>query len=587
MTRAKLIKLVWALATMVIVARLFVVQVIEHEKWTKEGEKQHTLRDTIVAERGEILMMDEGKPVPVVMNMHVWKVIIDPKLAKREKVEVVLEREAKEYLIVKWDEVWKNPERRYYEVAKNLPIEKAQRIRNEKLAGVWMQQNVKRVYPEGEMGSGLLGFVNTEGKGQYGVEGALDKQLAGKNGLLKTVKDINNTPLTIGGENVRVPAVDGKDIVLTVDRNAQRRVEKALENGIKRSKAEEASAVVMDPRDGRVLAMANLPNYNPEDYGRVKSARNYINQVVAEPYEPASVCKAFAFAAGIEEGVMNPNSKYRNNGVIKVDGWPIQNVYKGLIGEITMQQALNYSLNTGSVQALMWLGGNDAEINQKGRERLYDYYVDKFGLGKATGVELFESVGRVALPNQGLGLNSTYANMTFGQNLNITMMQVAAGFAGLVNGGEFHQPTIVAGEMKKGELEKKPAQQNASRRVVSSETSEIMRKMLYTTRLSRRLNGTDGEGSFVGGKTGTAQVIRDGKYVMDETVASYVGFGGVQTKGGRGRTAEYDDGVDGTAEYVVMVKIAGKGRNLGGEADALPIFDEISRYMQEYIKMKW
>ena len=553
--------------------RLFVIQIIEHDKWVEAAELQQTMQNTILAKRGEIYMMDGDEAVPIVMNESVWTLLVDPMAADEKETAEIVDKYAKEYRIAEWKDVFADKERRYYVVGKELPRSVAEQIKNENVAGVWFQEGVRRVYPEGELASGVLGFVNVDGEGQYGTEGALNKELAGTNGILKTVKDVNNIPLTIGDDNIRVPAQDGKNIVLTIDRNIQSNVERILAEKMEEFGAAHASALVMEPNTGTILAMANMPTYDPANYGKVTDATDYWNYVLEDAYEPASVCKTFTFAAAIEEGVMTPETTYRNNGYTVVDGWEIANAEKGQLGVIPMQTALNYSLNTGSMQALMWLGGNASEINQTGREKLYQYYHDRFGFGEATGIELFESTGLIVGPNQGVGLNSRYANMTFGQNLNLTMGQVAAAFSAVVNGGHYFTPTMVAGEMKNGVLVKNE-NKAAVRDVLSEDTSATMRRMLWGTRSARRIYGIDKAGYYVGGKTGTAQVIRDGEYVMNETQATYIGFGG--------------SGNDETElpEYVIMVRIWEEGKAFDGQSHALPIFDTISNYMQDYLRIK-
>lgn len=572
--RSKFLKLLVIVAMGAVVFRLFFIQIIQHDEWVAKAAEQQTMQNTIVARRGEIYMMDGNEATVIVMNEPVWAIILDPMIADEERTKEIIDKYAAEQRQAEWKDVFGTEGLRYYVVARGVKRAAAEKIKAEQLPGVWFQEGVQRVYPEGQMATPLLGFVNAEGKGQYGVEGALDKELAGVNGVLKTVNDVNNIPLTIGSDNVRVPAVDGKNIVLSIDRNIQHAAEKALANALERSQASHASALVMDPRTGKIWAMANLPTYDAAKYVEVEDATVFQNGVVEDAYEPASVCKTFAFAAGIEEGVMKPESTYYNSGSLTIDGWPIENAYKGQYGQITMQTALNYSLNTGSMQALMWLGGSDSQITQTGREKLYEYYYKRFGFGQYTGIELFESPGLVVGPNEGYGLNSRYANMTFGQNLNLTMIQVATAFSAVVNGGEYFTPTIVAGEMVNGEFKQNPMREPV-RQIISTNTSATMRKMLYNTRQGRRLTGVDKPGYYVGGKTGTAQVIRDGAYVMDETKATYVGFG----------TSGDADSSD-LPEYVIMVKIWEEGKRIEGERDAMPLFDEISNFMLDYLKIK-
>ncbi|MBQ8996673.1 penicillin-binding protein 2 [Candidatus Saccharibacteria bacterium] len=572
MNRIKVLKLGLYAVAAVILARLFFVQIIQKETWVAKAEAQHTLENTIKAKRGEIYMMDGSEPVVVVMNEKVYTVIVDPMVAEEAELkEAVFNENMKENLVAKLEEVLSDRTRRYMVVAKNVSRENALRIREAQPSGVWLQETTKRVYPEGTLAARTLGFVNADGEGQYGVEGALNAQLAGKDGLLKTVADVNQVALSIGDKNVKIPAEDGENVVLTIDRNIQAEVENILQKKMDEYGKDQASAVVMNPRTGEILAMANLPSYNPADYGNVESASLYINRVTEDPYEPASVCKAFTFATGIDLGVMTAESTYYNVDKIYIDGWPIENASKNGAGVRTMQYALNWSLNVGSIQALKWIGGDAENITEEGRKTLYDYYVNKFGLGEETGIELYEATGLIGDPVEGDGRDSLYANMTFGQNMLVTMIQVAAGYSAMINGGEYYAPTIVKGTIDtNGELvEKEKA--GALRRVVSEDTSRQMREMLWGTRSSPRLLGIDQAGYFVGGKTGTAQVIRDGEYVMDESVATYVGFGGAEGE---------------MPEYLAMVRIWKDGETTDAQKMALPVFSEISNYLIDYLKIK-
>lgn len=569
LSRAGVARLLMILVFGVIAVRLFDIQIINHDKYVTLAEVKQKMQSVVLAKRGEIYMMDGDEPVPVVMNEKVWTVIVDPMLANEEKVAKVIDQYV-EKKTAEWSKVFANKNSRYFVVARNVKREAAEKIKEAKLGGVWLQAGTNRVYPEGEMASALLGFVNADNVGQYGVEGALDKELKGEDGVLKTVKDVNNIPLTIGEDNVRVPAVDGKNIVLTIDRNVQNAVEKALAQALDRYKVTNASAMVMEPKTGAILAMANLPNYDPANYSMVENAEIYQNGVVTDAYEPASVCKTFAFAVGIDRGVVTPITTFYNTDLTVVDGWPIGNVSKGHLGNITMQTALSWSLNTGSTQVLRLLGGSETEINFQGKQILYDYYKNKFKLGEITGVELPESAGIIIAPDSIDGTNARYANMTFGQGLNLTMIQIAAAFSAVVNGGDYLVPTVVAGELKDGKLIKKelakPVMQS-----IRSDTSKTMREMLLKAR--RLYVGTEqfDQGLYIGGKTGTAQTIRNGKYVMDETIGSYVGFG--------------SESLDQLPEYVIITKIWSKGRTMQG-GDAKSIFDDISKYMNEYLRMK-
>ena len=555
----------------IIAARLFLIQVIQHDDWVAKADEAHVAQRTIKAKRGEIYMLDGSEPASVVLNKSAWTVIVDPQIADAEAVKkVVSDNVSEDRIVAKWDDVFKNRELRYFVVARNVTRGEVQKMQAAAVVGLWFQEGNQRVYPEGTAAAQLLGFVNADGVGQYGVEGALNEVLAGKDGVLKTVTDVNDVALSIGDDNVRVPAENGKNIVLTVDRGLQRKTEKVLSDYMKEKKIDHGSAMIMDPRTGKVLTMATEPTYDPANYAKVESAEAYVNIPTEVAYEPASICKTFTFAAAVDQGVLTPQTTYTNNGYLQIDEWKIENAYKGQLGTITMQTGLNYSLNTSSMTALMLLGGNSTQITQAGREKLYEYYHDRFGLGQATGIELAESEGTVWGPNQGDGDNSRYANMTFGQSLDLTMIQVASAFSSVVNGGKYYTPTVVAGEVLENGTFAEKTEFKPVRETVSEETSATMREMLYGTRAKWRSNGTDKEGYYVGGKTGTAQTIINGGYSFDTTVASYVGFGGTRGE---------------MPQYVIMVKLWKDGMKVEGEAHALPLFNRLNEMTIDYLEI--
>lgn len=575
--RTDLIRVLLALCFILIVARMYDLQIISHQKYVDLAMSQQTMQNTIFAKRGEIYMMDGDNTTPVVMNEKVYTISVDPFLLRSEGGKELKEDEAKidqlvqGYAVNTWDKVFANEASRYAVIAKNVPYERAKQIKEAKITGVYAQGSTKRVYPEGDLAAQVLGFVNADGKGQYGIEGSLNKELTGVNGILKTVKDVNNIPLTIGKNNVRVPAQDGKNVVLSIDRNIQKKTEDAIKATIEKFHVTNASAVVMNPRNGQILAMAGTPTYNPAEYAKVTDARAFQTDVTMSAFNPASVCKTFALAAAVDSGVMTPETTYNNTDLVTIDGWPIQNAIKGHTGIISMQEVLTYSLNTGSIQALRLLGGSETEITYQGKEKLYDYYYNRFGLGKYTGIELAESKGTVIPPTDIDGTNARYANMTFGQSLDLTMIQVATAFSAVVNGGDYYTPTLVAGEMKNGEFVR-DVLKDRDHQAIEASTSETMRKMLHTARLVFPNVKYYDEGVYVGGKTGTAQVVKNGKYTFDETIATYIGYGA------RSET-DYP-------EYVIMTKVWEDNRRLDGGMNAKPIFDEISQFMVNYLKMR-
>lgn len=573
--RIKILRNVVFVSLVIILVRLFFIQIIEHDTWVAKADEEHTLLETIVAKRGEIYMMDENEPIPVVLNQTTYNIIIDPAVTSKEEIKHALETYAKDYIAVDLDETYSTEGLRYSIAAKNVPRTIADQIAKENLPAVWFQSNNQRVYPEGELASGLLGFVNADGIGQYGVEGSLNDVLSGKDGLLKTTADVNKVALSIGKDNTKIPAEDGKNVVLTIDRGLQMGVEQIAADAVDSTVATNASALIIDANNGEVLTMANVPTYDPSDYGNVTDISAYQNYVTEVPYEPASVCKNFAFSAAINEGVMSPDTTYFNEGYEVIDGWKIQNAEQrdSLYGTISMRTALNWSLNTGSIYALKLLGGNPNEITQSGREKLYDYYYNKFRLGQPTGIEIMEEIGFIPDPNEGWGRDSVYANMTFGQNLSLNMLQVATAFSAVVNGGVYRTPTIIEGTIEDEKLVPYVKPDAVEEKILSNETSDTMRELLVYNRTSKRNNGIDREGYAIGGKSGTAQAIKDGAYddTMSETIGTYIGFVGPEGE---------------LPKYVIMVRIWGEDQHLDGTNHAGSLFDSISNYLIDYLKIK-
>ena len=599
-SRIKILNRVVFVALAIIVVRLFFIQIIEHDAWVAKANEKHTLLETITAKRGEIYMMDQNEPTAVVLNQTVYQIVIDPAVTNQDEITTALNNHAKDYITADLEQIYKTEGLRYAIVAKNVPREVAEKIAGEGIGAVWFQKTNRRVYPEGEMASGLLGFVNLDGIGQYGVEGSLNELLSGKDGLLKTTADVNNVALSIGNDNVKIPAEDGKNVVLSIDRGLEKGTEEIMAEHLNNGIATNASVLIMKPNTGEILAMSSLPNYDPGNYGYVEDASAYLNYTIDVPYEPASICKTFTFSAALEEGVMTPATTFFNEHYVVVDDWKIWNAEtrSSLYGTLDMRTALYWSLNTGSIYALKLLGGNPYAINQQGREKLYDYYYNKFRLGQATGIELSEATGFIPDPNEGWGRDSTYANMTFGQNLSLTMVQTATAFSAVINGGYWRTPTVVKGVLEDGkivplsstsagdatwgptiELDEDggkvaagPAERKVEEKILSDETSATMREMLIHNRDYKVRQGIDRAGYGIGGKSGTAQVIKNGAYddTMSELVGGYAGF--IAPAGGM-------------PEYVILTKMWGENQAVGS-GDAMSLFDDLSNFLINYTKLK-
>lgn len=569
-SRSNALAVILFLITAIFVVRLFYLQIIRHDYYVERANSEQVKRLAIPAKRGLIYALDgDSDPTPLVLNQTVYTVFADPQITlEDDKIVEVIKKVAGGNARPKLAELLTYKDTRYQILATEVTRVQADKIKAEGLTGVGFQEESRRVYPEGSLASQTLGFLNYEGLGVYGVEAFLEDRLSGEDGLLQSVTDVSSVPLTIGSQNIDIPAVDGENIVLSIDRNVQSKVEQALRDGLKRTGAEKASAIVMDPNSGRVMAMANLPTFNPSKLDSVKDVAVFNNNVVSAPYEPGSDIKTLTMAIGIDKGVVTPTSTYNNTDSIKVEDRVIGNAYLGETGIITFQHALSWSLNTGFVTIAQRLG-DGKNITYKARETMYNYFYNKFKLGQLTGIEVAnEAIGTIISPEEQEGNAVRYSNMAFGQGMDLTMIQVASAFCSIVNGGKYYQPTVVAGVIdKNGDY----VENNIAipSRTVSESTANQVRNMVHEARSIFTHNG-DKSGYFIGGKTGTSQVIKNGVYSDDETIATYLGFGGSKDK----------------TSYVIMVEVSGDHQYLEGGTHALPIFTDISNWMLDYLRVQ-
>ena len=565
-SRTRILAAIIVLMMAIFAVRLFQLQVLEHNTYARLANNEQMRQWVKPASRGEIFVMDGDKPMKLVHNETVYTLWADPQVIKdANEVAALVGKLDDEKLVDNVSERLAKTETRYQILARNVTSREARDIKDANLYGVGFTPSERRFYPEGSLASQVLGFVNLDGEGQYGVESQLDKELKGTDGLLKTIADVRNVPLTIGDSNVDIPAIDGKDVVLTIDRNIQRQAEKLTAEGAKKIGAEYGSMLVMDPRSGKVLAMANVPTYDPGDLNAVKDIEYLNNRIISRPYEPASVIKTVAMATGVDAGVMTPNTTYTNTDRVVIDGWQIQNASKGQTGEIDMQRVLNWSLNTGTVEMAKWLGGGN--INRQARDTMYSYYHDKFRFGEYSGIELAgEAKGTLVSPQEVEGNAIRYANMTFGQGMNVTPLQVGAAFSAVINGGKYCQPTVVAGEMKNSQFVARES--GKCDQVIKASTSATMREMIHEARQAF-YGSSDRKGYQIGGKTGTAQAAEDGKYVFSTTEGTYIGFGATPGE---------------EPAYVILVTFSKQGKKIDGQM-TIPTFTDMSNWMIEYLKL--
>lgn len=553
-------------AFVVVVVRLFFMQIIDGKKYQTLANESQIKQFSIPAQRGVIYAMDGKNPIKFVMNETVYSLFIDPQVIddkKRDEIISETKKIAGGNLIDDFEKLFEEKQSRYKVIAKNLNRTQAEEVKKRQFYGVGVVEESRRVYPEGNLAAQVLGFVNYEG-GKYGVEEVFNEELSGKNGTLKTTTDVFGGRLGIRKEDVNIKPQDGKNLVLSIDRNVQAQAEKVLKKQMEEKGIKNGAVLVMNPESGKVMAMANFPTYHPAEFSKVTDAKLFNNNTTTMPYENGSVIKSFTMAMGLNEGVASGEARYYNTDRVQVEDRAIFNAVRGYTGSITFQTAMDYSLNTGMVEIANRIGGG--RITRSARDKIYDYFYNKFGFGQKTGLEIPESRGTIISPQEVEGNAVRYSNMTFGQGMDTTMIQAASGFSALVNGGRLYRPSVLAGEVgSSGDFVRKESEVRSGG-VISKESSDQIKQILINAR--RSANIADLPDYQVGGKTGTSETLVDGKYVKNQTIGSYLGFGG-----------------NSQAKFVIMVAVWGDGQNLQGHSDAQPIFTEISNWMLHYLKI--
>src|SRR5438067_485356 len=394
-------------------------------------------------------------------------------------------------------------------VRRRLPEDTATRVAALHLAGLGFEREPKRLYPNGAVGAQVLGFVNDDGVGQYGVEGRYAAELSGTPGRLVVARDPANRELALGLRSA-VPARNGEDLSLTIDLAVQNAVERELAAVVEREKATGGAIVVLDPKDGAVLAIASSPTYDPARVGSA-DAEALRNRAISWTYEPGSTMKAITVAAALDKGVVTPSTRYQDVGYAVIGGRKLCNAECKVYGPTTVTQVLTRSQNAGAVFVASKLGATDLNA-----------YLASFGFGERTGIDLSAETGGIVRP-----LAQWYpvdlGTISFGQGLSITPLQLATAYAAIANGGTLYRPYVVASRRAAdGEHRTAPV---AVRRVISEETSATLVTMLTTTVDTGIANAASLPRYSVAGKTGTAQIPSDdGSYVDDAYISSFAGF---------------------------------------------------------------
>lgn len=546
----------------IIFVRLYILQVKSHEKYLRLAENQHKIWQELIPERGEIFLNEEkGEPYPLAVNKKMQMAYAVPKeiVNKEEtakKISEILNLDKKTV-----EEKISNSEDMFEILKHKLADEEVDEIKELKAAGIYLMPENFRFYPGGELASQLVGFVGSDGeefKGMYGLEAYFEKKLKGEPGSLSQERDTRDRWISIADRDLQ-PAKNGDDFVLTINHTAQYETEKILRETVEGYKADNGTIIAIEVKTGRILAMANFPAFNPNNYGSTEDISLFANPAVSAAYECGSVFKPITAAAGIDDGKIEPDTEYVDTGSIKEAGYTIKNSEEKIYGRQTMTEVLENSINTGAIFIQKQLG------NKK-----FADYVKAFGFGKKTGVELpNESVGNIKNLDE-LKRNIHFYTASFGQGIAITPLQLVGAYAAIGNGGKLIKPQIVEKIVHNGGDEEEIKPQEIGR-IISEESAKKVTQMLLSVVKNGHGKRAAVTGYLVGGKTGTAQVSKIGEKGYEErlTIGTFAGF------------APTDD-----PQFAVLVKINNPKDVQWAESTAAPAFGKVMEFLLKYYGVK-
>ena len=508
-SRMKVLLLIFVSLLLLIIIKVFYVQVFEYKKLYSLSKDLWSRDLPVEANRGLIL---DRNGVVLADNLTTTSLVLVPNQIKDKKDTTI---KLAQILNVSYDEMYKHVNKktsieRVHPEGRRLSYEIADKISNLKLPGVYLVKESKRYYPYGNLLSHTLGYVGIDNQGLSGLELQYDKYLTGESGAIKYFSDAKGNKLNLS--DVYLEPQDGMNLQLTIDINIQKSNETQLNNILDMIEPHMAQAIVMNPNTGEIYGMGSRPDYDPNNY------QNYNQQVLSRnlpiwaTYEPGSTQKIITTSAAVEEKVVDlDNDLFYDSGSVKVDTAKIKCWKAGGHGQQTFMEVLQNSCNPGFVKMGQLLG----------KDRLFSY-LDKFGFGAKTGVDLSGEGKGIIFPLSKVG-NVELATTAFGQGISVTPIQQVTAVSAVVNGGKLYQPYILKSisEKETGNIIKKNSKKFI-RQTISKETSNTMRRALENVVAKGGGKAAYIDGYRIGGKTGTAQKVENGVYLVNNYIMSFM-----------------------------------------------------------------
>lgn len=536
---------------LLVTIRLFYWQIIKGGELSALAQAQYGTTITLSPQRGLIKTSDG---FPIAANKITYLVFANPKEVKdkvstAEKLSSILDIDlASVGASLSLDRFW-------VPIKSNVSPEDKQKIEKQNLSGIGFDLGYERFYPEASMAANLLGFVGKDdqgnNKGYFGLEGFYDRLLRGKEGVALEVHDAFGRPI-LAKMNRSSGQVDGQNLVLSIDRSIQYVAEKKLKEGVEKYGATSGMVGVMDPKTGKILAMASYPNFDQRNY-QDYSDELYKNPFISDLYEPGSTFKPIVMSSALNSKLVTPQTKCDIcSGPVSVSGYDIHTWNDKYIPGINMTEVIQHSDNTGMVFVAQKLG----------LDRMIDY-LDKFGIGENTGVDLQGEVSSPLRPkNQWYAVD--LATTGFGQGISVTPIEILSAIQTIANQGVRMEPHVVdAIESPDGSLVKIPPKVIDS--PINSESAKVMTEIMVNAVNKGEASWARIKGYRIAGKTGTASIPIQGHYDPTQTIASFVGF------------APADN-----PKFVMLVIMNRPTTSIYGAETAAPIFFDIAKSILEY-----
>jgi cell division protein FtsI/penicillin-binding protein 2 len=494
------------------------------------AQGQQISQGEVSGQRGEIFF-SKGEPLAISVN---WPFVfadtykVKDKALTAEKLSSVLGLE-KEYLLGLLNE-----SSSFKVLKKKLNNEEIEQLEKLRLAGIEIKKDAGRYYPQENLAAQVVGFLDADKKGQYGLENYYNDVLKPKKGQ------------------------SGSNLYLTLDYSIQFMAEKLLSEAKENLEIEGGEIVVMEPKTGKILALANNPSFDPNQYSKVKDISIFQNSVTQKIFEPGSIFKPITMVSALEEEKVTPETTYIDKGVLKIGGYTIYNYGQRTWGEMSMTGVLEKSINTGAVF-----------VEQKLGNTLFMDYLERFGFFRRTGIDLQEIYSENKELKKGYEIN--FATASFGQGIEITPIQLLKAYSGILNNGRMVKPYIVEKTEKDGKIKetKTVAEEDA---IVSPKAISQLTGMLINVVTNGYAKSAQIPGYYVAGKTGTAQIAWSAlnisqKGYSDKTWQSFMGFAPALNP-----------------QFLILVKLNNPKTNTA-EYSAVPIFHELAKYIIDYYQI--